>query len=118
MASTLEDRIEGLRNQPCARDQAPGRDHRPELSGANYIILSRIAIHNNPVFTVYNILICISQSPCFGRSATKPSVIMSAGLLKPEVDYTKDVDKLIPEAENLAKVIQHQMYSKRALTSP
>lgn len=31
-------------------------------------------------------------------------VIMSAGLLKPEKDFTKDADKLIPEAEALAKV--------------
>jgi 26S proteasome regulatory subunit N5 len=29
---------------------------------------------------------------------------MSAGLLKPEKDFTKDADKLIPEAESLAKV--------------
>lgn len=29
---------------------------------------------------------------------------MSAGLLKPEKDFTKDADKLIPEAEALAKV--------------
>lgn len=43
---------------------------------------------------------------------------MSAGLLKPEVDYTKDADKLIPEAESLAKVIQRQIYSKWALTLP
>lgn len=33
------------------------------------------------------------------------SVIMSdGGLLKPEKDFTKDADKLIPEAEALAKV--------------
>jgi 26S proteasome regulatory subunit N5 len=30
---------------------------------------------------------------------------MSGGLLKPEKDFTKDADKLIPEAESLAKVI-------------
>jgi 26S proteasome regulatory subunit N5 len=30
---------------------------------------------------------------------------MSGGLLKPEKDFTKDADKLIPEAEGLAKVI-------------
>lgn len=29
---------------------------------------------------------------------------MSGGLLKPEKDFTKDADKLIPEAEDLAKV--------------
>jgi 26S proteasome regulatory subunit N5 len=29
---------------------------------------------------------------------------MSGGLLKPEKDFTKDADKLIPEAEALAKV--------------
>jgi 26S proteasome regulatory subunit N5 len=29
---------------------------------------------------------------------------MSAGVLKPEKDFTKDADKLIPEAEALAKV--------------
>jgi len=29
---------------------------------------------------------------------------MSDGILKPEKDYSKDADKLIPEAEQLAKV--------------
>ena len=29
---------------------------------------------------------------------------MSEGILKPEKDYSKDADKLIPEAELLAKV--------------
>jgi hypothetical protein len=28
-----------------------------------------------------------------------------SGLLKPEKDFTKDADKLIPEAEGLAKVL-------------
>jgi 26S proteasome regulatory subunit N5 len=28
-----------------------------------------------------------------------------SGLLKPEKDFTKDADKLIPEAESLAKVL-------------
>ena len=31
-------------------------------------------------------------------------VTMSDGVLKPEKDYSKDADKLIPEAEQLAKV--------------
>lgn len=31
-------------------------------------------------------------------------VTMSEGILKPEKDYSKDADKLIPEAELLAKV--------------
>lgn len=29
---------------------------------------------------------------------------MSDGLLKPEKDFSKDADKVIPEAETLAKV--------------
>jgi hypothetical protein len=33
---------------------------------------------------------------------------MSGGLLKPEKDFTKDADKLIPEAEGLAKVISEK----------
>ena len=31
-------------------------------------------------------------------------VTMSEGILKPEKDYSKDADKLIPEAEKLGKV--------------
>lgn len=40
---------------------------------------------------------------------TKALFIMADGqLFKPEKDYTKDVDKLIPEAEELAKVCAPQ----------
>jgi 26S proteasome regulatory subunit N5 len=38
---------------------------------------------------------------------------MSAGLLKPEKDFTKDADKLIPEAEALAKVRMTAQYLYR-----
>ena len=35
---------------------------------------------------------------------TPYSFVSMSGLLKPEKDFTKDADKLIPEAEALAKV--------------
>lgn len=38
----------------------------------------------------------------------------NGGLVKPEKDFTKDADKLIPEAEALAKVIElHTMHILR-----
>lgn len=31
----------------------------------------------------------------------------SSGMLKPDRDFTKEADKQIPEAQNLAKVLAH-----------
>jgi 26S proteasome regulatory subunit N5 len=42
---------------------------------------------------------------------------MSGGLLKPEKDFTKDADKLIPEAEGLAKVRSDTEYPSNSETN-
>lgn len=99
-----------------ARKGAQDRSYKHHLHHPLPFHESHVVKHNKRVQRHFlptqpiNLLNCHTGPPA-------SFVIMSGGLLKPEKDFTKDADKLIPEAEDLAKVHPNSLsISKPMLT--
>lgn len=93
--------------------QLPSPRADPQSSSINIIVIRRLLLCFYLPSQYWCLAVQLShstRSPCLLplhadlRELPPTFVIMSAGLLKPEKDFTKDADKLIPEAEALAKV--------------
>lgn len=87
--------------------QATGNSSRQYIANTYQKASTKQPIRRPPHPTVFHNNLCTTShigTPRHDPSDFLEAAIMSDGALKPEKDFSKEVDKQIPEAEALAKV--------------